>query len=116
MQVLYRPTANTECAARFRASGPVSILMVCCLGRISATGFCSAHSYAVFNFVHGLQVADAGTLSGTGEATFLLGLLQNRFTAPGDAIPCQSMATGTLLGHSVVVVTTGTLLHPCGLL
>ena len=63
-----------------------------------------------------MQVADAGTLSGTGEATFLLDLLHDNFTAPSDAIPCQSMSTGSILGHSVVVVTTGVLSPSRGVL
>jgi hypothetical protein len=54
-----------------------------------------------------VQVADAGTLSGTGEAIYLLGLLQNKYSAPGAAIPCQSMSTGTLFGHAVAVITSG---------
>ena len=54
-----------------------------------------------------VQVADAGTLSGTGEATYLLGLLQNKNSAPSAAIPCQSMSTGTLFGHAVAVITSG---------
>lgn len=55
-----------------------------------------------------LQVADDGTFSGTSEAVYILGLLKQTYSAPSNAIPCQTITTGSLLGQPVVVITSGT--------
>ncbi len=52
-------------------------------------------------------MADNGTFSGTSEAAYILGLLKNTYSAPQNAIPCQSIVTGTLFGQPVVVITSG---------
>lgn len=48
-----------------------------------------------------------GTFSGTSEAVFILGFLQNKLQAPAETNPCQQFYTGTLLGQSVVVAISG---------
>lgn len=56
---------------------------------------------------HLKHVTYTGTFSGTSEAVYLLGSLQNKVAAPAAAIPCQSIVTGNLLGQPVVVITSG---------
>lgn len=76
-----------QCAARFKSVDPVSIIMV----------------------------ADNGTFSGTSEAVFVLGLLQNANQAPAATVPCQGLQAGTLFGQKVVVAISGeqAMLHVC---
>lgn len=84
-QAIYLPKPlPVQCAARFQSAVPISVIMV----------------------------ADDGTFSGTSEAVFFLGLLQNKLQAPPNTAPCQQFYTGTLLGQSVVVAISGTLHSP----
>lgn len=53
------------------------------------------------------MVADDGTFSGTSEAVFILGLLQNKLQAPANTNPCQQVYTGILLGQPVAVAISG---------
>ena len=88
---------------------PVSIIMVC-YGH-SHLMECSASvliHVTVSDSCSDAQVADNGTFSGTSEAAYILGLLKSTYSAPQNAIPCQSLVTGTLFGQPVVLITSGT--------
>ncbi|BDA42288.1 hypothetical protein COCOBI_03-1750 [Coccomyxa sp. Obi] len=79
-EAIYLPKPlPVQCAARFQSTKPISVIMV----------------------------ADDGTFSGTSEAVFILGFLQNKLQAPAETNPCQQFYTGTLLGQSVVVAISG---------
>lgn len=77
---------------------------------------CPFLSGTLLRYYTAFQVADNGTFSGTSEAAYVLGLLQNTYSAPQNAIPCQSIVTGSLFGQPVVVITSGTPTFPFSLL